>query len=203
MRETPGAFFVEGAASARALRARPPPRTWSSCVRQVNCDLGMLGAKCDVMSALVLAGLPTTSTCARKGRGAKGTGGEQGGFRFGQGRQQARPGLGPPREPRSAVTLLLFGPHLDRLLGLAVEAVALALENLGVLRQQVLALHALAARDGANKNGNVAVLERHLRVRGRHNLWRSVAGSRREAMRGPMDDGKGAGGPQRGRAAHL
>lgn len=39
--------------------------TWSSCVKQVNCDLGMLGAKCEVMRAFVLAGLPTTSTCVQ------------------------------------------------------------------------------------------------------------------------------------------
>ena len=36
--------------------------TRSRCVRQVNCDLGMLGAQWAVIRALVWDGFPTTST---------------------------------------------------------------------------------------------------------------------------------------------
>jgi hypothetical protein len=78
--------------------------------------------------------------------------------------------LPSPATRRGKVAVALRDAHLDGFLGLAVEAVSLPLENLCILRQEVLALHALAAGDGAHENGNVAVLECHLGVGCRHNL---------------------------------
>ena len=50
--------------------------------------------------------------------------------------------------------------------GNRIERRALDGEDLGVLQQQVLALHARAARTGADQHGDIGVLERDLRVIG-------------------------------------
>ena len=56
--------------------------------------------------------------------------------------------------------------HLDAAARDGVERLALLDEDLGVLEQQVLALHARAARPRADQQGDVGVLERGLRVAG-------------------------------------
>lgn len=47
--------------------------------------------------------------------------------------------------------------YLDVLLGHFVQDLALSLENLGVLLQEIGALHAFSAGDGANLQANMAV----------------------------------------------
>ena len=96
----------------------PSARLWSSRIIAVKLRRSMPGAFDAAISALVFAGLPTTST----------------------------------RTSRLAAR---------------VERLALRREDLRVREQQVLALHAGAARARADEQRVVAVLERRLRVVGR------------------------------------
>ena len=56
--------------------------------------------------------------------------------------------------------------HLDVAAGDLVQRGTLGGEDLGVFQQQVLALHARAARTRADQQGHVGVLERHFRIVG-------------------------------------
>jgi hypothetical protein len=58
--------------------------------------------------------------------------------------------------------------HSDVPRGVVVERLALHGENGAVGFKQVLALHALAARAGADQHGDLCILERDSRVVGRH-----------------------------------
>ena len=54
--------------------------------------------------------------------------------------------------------------YLDSLLGTPVQSPSLCLKDLGVGFEQVLPLHPFPARHGAHHDGNINILEGHLRV---------------------------------------